>query len=139
MGNLNNTNLEVSKFSLDCVKKCVDEKEIKVQKEYKTLVKKMPTLIQKNGFINTLVFLLSKSKSNEQHEIVIKNIIDWSKKNKKIEIFLKLDENGCDFEKYINKINNITDNYEYRLITKEMMILFGWIKRFADAMIEKED
>ncbi|MCR1934082.1 type III-B CRISPR module-associated protein Cmr5 [Clostridium tepidum] len=50
---------------------------------------------------------------------------------------LVFDENN-DVEiitEYINWVTNL-EPVEYRLLTKEMMSLFGWIKRFADGMIK---
>ncbi|EPY2304326.1 type III-B CRISPR module-associated protein Cmr5 [Clostridium sporogenes] len=156
MSNLKNVNLEVANFAMMCVeevnkpeeKNCKDKrKETNKRKidskEYKRLVKKMSALIQKNGFIGTLVFNLSKVKK-EHHKEVLKNIIEWNKKNLKINGIHKFKKDEMIFEKnndveiikeYINWITKL-EPVEYRLITKEMMSLFGWIKRFADGMIE---
>lgn len=148
MNNLKNTNLEVSSFALGCVEKVVGKTEL--ERKYKTLVKKMSTLIQKNGYIGTLVFCYSKSQKNKEHEEVLKNIINWHKKNYKIKNYKVkfedenerevrfMDINDTNFQKYIKTITKVRQN-EYMLVTKEMMILFGWMKRFADGMIEGED
>ncbi|KOF58272.1 MULTISPECIES: type III-B CRISPR module-associated protein Cmr5 [Clostridium] len=158
MSNLRNASLNVASFAMKCVEEGKDDKYID-NKKYKTLVKKISTLIQKNGFINTLVFVLSKSNiENPKKEDIIKkqynnkilnDIIKWNYENDKI-------NNLIDFEKYEIDINDNDDKYntiniakyiqavtelnqsQYKLITKEMMSLFGWIKRFADGMIEGE-
>ena len=160
MSNTKNTNLNVAKFALECVKSVKDNNKI-TNDEYNTLVKKMPTLIQKNGYISTLVFNLSKKK-NPHHMEVLNNIVGWNCENDKIKGLLKKDvvKNYDDLKKfkeevktkdkketseiqereldilqqYIEQITNLNQN-EYRLVTKEMMILFGWIKRFSEGIL----
>lgn len=133
MGEIKNVNLKVASFAMKCVN---DVKEHSKAGKYKTLVKKMSVLIQKNGLIGTLAFNLSKSKDFE-HDKVIKQMIEWSVANYKIES-LKIASGDTKPEEYINNIANLKQ-LEYRLVTKEMMNLFAWIKRFADGMIEGED
>lgn len=137
MSEMKNTNLAVAKFALESVERVIGNGEIN-PKEYKTLVKKMNVLIQKNGMIGTLVFLLSKSLKNKQHKEVLKIIREWCDQDTKLD-FLKEKElkNTSKMEdaEFIEKITQLT-NREYLFLTQEMMTLFGWIKRFADGMIE---
>lgn len=155
MSSIKNTKLSVAQFALTCVEDVKKNKKVS-DKEYKSLVKKMSTLIQKNGYISTLVFNLSKI-NNTHHREVLKNIVSWSYKNVKIKEFLKctsetyssLNElkqvekkelSGKElkvFESYIEQISKLNQN-EYRIVTKEMMILFGWIKRFSDGILNEE-
>ncbi|PWJ90018.1 CRISPR-associated protein Cmr5 [Oceanotoga teriensis] len=172
---LKNMNLEVSKYALECVERVIknendyndynkpNPKSVD-KKSYKTLVKKMSTLIQKNGFINTIVFLMSKANeknykngekivrnndelkkihSKQHYNLILQDILNWHKENPKIELELQNLSENYDFntkkvQEYIKFLYDL-NSQEYRLITKEMMTLFGWIKRFADAMIESED
>lgn len=152
MSNLKNINLEVSKYAMYCIDdviaKSKSEKNTELGKKYKTLVKKMPALIQKNGLIGTLAFIFSKNK-NDEHAEVFKNIINWNLENDKINDlnrsgkFIKEKKDAINkknmenMENYIDWMCNLEPT-QYRQVTKEMMILFGWIKRFADALI-KED
>lgn len=147
MSNLKNINLEVANFAMKCVKEVVEQKT-KQQvnpKEYKSLVKKMATLIQKNGLIGTLAFNLSKINKNH-HKNVLKNIVEWNIKNVKIntthqfpkeQMIFKQGNDIQIIQKYIEWMTSLEPK-EYRLITKEMMNLFGWMKRFADGMIEEK-
>ncbi|MBU3127899.1 type III-B CRISPR module-associated protein Cmr5 [Clostridium tagluense] len=167
MSNLKNINLQVSSFAMECVRnvKLEEEKEEETKKKakinnekdsngisaskYKTLVKKMSTLIQKNGFIGTLVFNLSKV-NNKEHYEVLKNIINWNIANFKIKDIKEFEKKNIRFDgnnsikemevitKYIEWITSLEQN-EYRLVSKEMMNLFGWIKRFADGIIEGKE
>lgn len=152
MSEMKNTNLAVAKFAFESVSRFMEENkgnldktqnseetsDNKNLKEYKTLVKKMNILIQKNGMIGTLVFLLSKSLKNKHHKEVLKNIRDWCERDIKLD-FLKekglKDTSKMDNAKFIENITNLTSR-EYLFLTQEMMTLFGWIKRFADGMIE---
>lgn len=135
MNNLKNTNLEVSSFALGCVEKVVDNTNID-NEEYKTLSKKMSALIQKNGLINTVVFCYSKNDKKHFNEI-LKNMINWAKTNFKISsYFNNLNENKIN--DYLLQITKLSTK-DYRLVTREMMIFFGWIKRFADGMIVKKE
>lgn len=138
MSKLRNLNLEVAQFALNSVKDVKDEENAK---KYKTLVKKMPVLIQKNGLVGTLVFNLSKIEKEKQHELVLNQIKEWCMINFKLEFIrekLEVNKEKEDNTDFILKITELSP-LEYRLVTKEMMILFSWIKRFADGMIEGED
>lgn len=149
IGDLKNVNLQVAGFALKKVKEVLkydeDEKE-KSKKEdrkpklasdkYKTLSKKMNVLIQKNGLIGTLVFILSKVKKEKANELVLQHIINWCEEDYKLE-FLKDKLSSNNNETFIENITKLSSQ-EYRLVTKEIMNLFGWIKRFADGMIEGE-
>lgn len=160
MPNLKNVNLDVANFAMECVNNAIKDKNIDIGK-YKTLVKKTSTLIQKNGFISTVVFILSKSnaekpkkeieiKKKQHNNEILYDMVKWNCKNDKIKSLI-------DYEKYKRDIDNVDAKYsinvamnyiqevtklnqsQYRLITKEMMILFNWCKRFADGMIEGEE
>mgnify|MGYP001953621737 CR=1 FL=1 len=150
MSNLKNINLDIASFAMRCVEEVKDTNDDKNKKKYKTLVRKMFTLIQKNGFIGTLVFNLSKV-GDDYHKEVLKDIVNWNVLNYKInhiknfkDNYEKLrkeinDENDLKiFTKYIEWVTSLNQR-EYRFVTKEMMNLFGWIKRFADGMIEGEE
>ncbi|ABS40544.1 type III-B CRISPR module-associated protein Cmr5 [Clostridium botulinum] len=155
MGDLKNVNLQVAQFALEKVKevlnyyekeilKCKEEEREQIEKKqkmlsskYKTLSKKMTVLIQKNGLIGTLVFILSKVKKEKANELVLQHIINWCEEDCKLD-FLRVDkENTNPNEAFIENITKLS-NQEYRLVTKEIMNLFGWIKRFTDGMIEGE-
>ncbi|EQB3099342.1 type III-B CRISPR module-associated protein Cmr5 [Clostridium botulinum] len=157
MSNLKNVNLQVAQFALGKVKevleyykkdilKCNEDEKKELEKKqkllcdkYKTLSKKMTVLIQKNGLIGTLVFVLSKVKKEQANEFVLENIVKWCEEDYKLEFLkdkLRVDKENAN-EVFIEKITKLS-NQEYRLVTKEIMNLFGWIKRFTDGMIEGE-
>ncbi|QAT61165.1 type III-B CRISPR module-associated protein Cmr5 [Acidilutibacter cellobiosedens] len=171
---IKNLNLEIAQFAmksvLDSVKEmesCVDgenkrekgkvgkpkedvKKDTKKNSPYKSLIKKIPVMVQKNGLINTLVFLFSKQKGKE-YKLALNHFINWSiinPKTKDMESFKKIkleeDQFGEDqFEKdkykeYIKAVYGLSSK-EYRILTGEMINLFVWLKRFADGVIEGDD
>ncbi len=139
MINLKNVNLQIAGFAMQKVSDTDENKHID-SKKYKTLVKKMSAMIQKNGLIGTLVFNLSKS-SRDEHAEVLNQIIDWNKENYKISDLISdynKDEQQTKYTTYIEDLVKLSSQ-DYRLITKEMMALFGWMKRFADGMIKGEE
>ena len=65
--------------------------------------------------------------------------------NEKINYLIKkskgledLKDDNSKYKSYIEDICNL-NQAQYRLISKEMMNLFAWIKRFADGMIQDEE
>lgn len=146
MGDLFNTSLEIASFSLKEIE-VVSKEGGTYPKKYKTLVKKIPAMIQKNGLINTMAFLISKRKEKEPtiHEVVLRQMIAWSRRSCKT-WFIKSMELHPDFEgdnvkgymEYINAVFSLSSK-EYRILSQEFISLFSWMKRFADGVIEGEE
>ena len=93
---------------------------------YKSYVKKIPTMIQTNGLSATLAFMYSSKK--EGYKIIYNQIDKWLKEKRKLK-----DSN----EELVRWIIFL-ESSKYKHITSEVMALFIWLKRFADGMIEKE-
>lgn len=150
MTDFKNINLQVAQFALKSVEEVLKEAEKKKEKKeknvlldkYKTISKKMTTLIQKNGLIGTLVFILSKTEKEKSHKLILEHIKKWCKEDYRIDFSrnekLLFQDKNIKNEEFIENISNLSSQ-EYRLITKEIMMLFGWIKRFADGMIKCEE
>ncbi len=92
---------------------------------YKSYVKKIPSLIQTNGLAATFAFMYSKKGT---YEVIYKQVEKWLKEERKI----KKDE-----EELIRWMINLPSP-EYRRVTNEVMGLFVWLRRFAEGMIEKD-
>lgn len=114
-----------AEFAYDCVEKVVNEygKDSKKSNEYKSYVKKIPTMIQTNGLSATLAFMYSKKKT---YEIIYNQIKKWLEKRE-----FKVDK---ELVKWLISL----DSPKYKYITSEVMALFMWLRRFAEGMIEKE-
>ena len=95
----------------------------KIKKDYKSYVKKIPMMVLNNGLGSTFAFIYSKKKNSNAYELIDKQVLKW----------FKLDEKE-DLVKWIID----QESQEYRATTNEVLALFGWLKRFADGMIEGE-
>ena len=116
-----------AEFAYECVEKVVDEhgKDSKTSNEYKSYVKKIPTMIQTNGLSATFAFIYSKKKT---YEIIYQDIEKWLREKR------KLKDNDDELVKWLIKL----DSTNYKYITSEVMAFFMWLRRFAEGMIEKE-
>lgn len=105
--------------------------------EYKSYVKKTPMLIKTNGLGATLAFIKSKGKSKESKgkdknawHIIYQQITDWVDKNAKY----IADRKGEDLVKVVVSL----ETPAYRALTKEILALFNWLRRFVEGLIEGE-
>ncbi|NUV00020.1 hypothetical protein XO12_07815 [Marinitoga sp. 1154] len=105
----------------------------KVQKEYKSYVKKIPMLIKTNGFGATVAFMFSKGGI---YEFIGEQILKWLKEDKKRII---PDINNIEnFEQLTKKVMELNSS-EYRALTIEVLAFLNWLRRFAEGLIEGED
>lgn len=130
-----------AKFAYDCAVKAGSQ-----NKEYKSLVKKVPMLIKTNGLGNTYAFLLSKKKEKENdkngvkvktpHEMVYQQTSDWLKKDPKGLISDRLKAEGNN--DLVQILIDLEDPAIYRAVTVEVLAFFNWLRRFAEGLIEGE-
>ncbi|MFN4298824.1 MAG: type III-B CRISPR module-associated protein Cmr5 [Thermaurantimonas sp.] len=107
-------------------------------KEYGSLVNKIPTYIKTNGLLNTLAFLYSKSKNDNREEKLLKQICNWLTGQNLpscVSAFPLIE---------INKLTTGSNDQEKVLIylmtcqakeliqcTTEVLALLNWLRRFA--------
>ncbi|MCL0028419.1 type III-B CRISPR module-associated protein Cmr5 [Peptococcaceae bacterium] len=105
----------------------------KLQKEYKSYVKKIPMLIRTNGLGATFAFMFSKG---EVYELIGEQILEWLKRNEK-QILSGIEKinSFSDLVKYSVSLNSP----EYRALTIEVLAFLNWLKRFAEGLIEGEE
>lgn len=94
-------------------------------KEFRSLVRSVPAMIQMNGFGATIAFLYSKRENQNHHDDLYEILSKWSKKQS----YMKNKS-----EVLVKAITELDSN-TYRRLTKEIMELMMWIKRFAEGMI----
>lgn len=104
-------------------------------KEYKAYVKKIPMLIKTNGLGSAVAFVDAKSKGKANNSklaygAVYEQITGWLKKDEKTLIDL--------LEKNLTEAILLLDSRNYRAATVEVLALFNWLRRFAEALIEGE-
>jgi CRISPR-associated protein Cmr5 len=112
-------------------------KEKKVDKAYKSYVKKIPMLIKTNGLGATFAFVKAKAKSDKSKKEYAYNLIyqqteKWLKE--RMPYIFKDDDDKDLVYIFINQNSDI-----YRQITVEVLALFTWLRRFAEGLIEEED
>ena len=115
-----------AEFAYEKVEEFVSEngKSSKKSKEYKSYVKKIPSLIQTNGLAATFAFMYSKKGT---YEVIYKQVEKWLKKR------------DFDINEELIKWIITQNSPEYRRVTNEVMGLFVWLRRFAEGMIEKDE
>ena len=100
-------------------------------KEYKAYTKKIPMLIKTNGLGATLSFIKAKASKNAAYQLLYDQMAEWfsGRGNDLIE----LAKDGDLVEKVIE-----LNSDAYRVVTKETLALFSWLRRFAEGLIEGE-
>jgi len=119
-----------AEFAYKKVEEIADEKYNKTlytdvkKEEYKSYVKKIPTMIQTNGISATFAFMFSKKKT---YKIIYDQINEWLQKRN-----LKKEE---ELVKWIIGL----DSSMYKYVSVEILYLLNWMRRFAEGMIRKEN
>lgn len=99
--------------------------------EYKAYAKKIPMFIKVNGLGATMAFVWSKGHGNKAYKLLYNHIERW---------LLEDEKNIIEFEegKIAAKLTEVSSPV-YRAVTIEVLAFLNWVKRFADALIEKEN
>jgi len=126
--NIRDLEKQRAEFAYDKVEEFVSEngKNSKKSKEYKSYVKKIPSLIQTNGLAATFAFMYSKKGT---YDVIYRQVEEWLKNEREIK---------KDKEELVRWVINLSSS-EYRRVTNEVMGLFVWLRRFAEGMIEKDE
>lgn len=101
-----------------------ETKKVKEFKEYKSYSKKFPSMVLANGLAASLAFLKDKGGT---YNHLFEHIDKWLKQCGLISKDTMLMEYICGLE-----------TPQYRVVTKEVLALFNWLRRFASGMIEGE-
>lgn len=103
----------------------------KYGKEYKSYVKKIPMLIKTNGLGTTFAFVFSKADAKSPYKLIYHQTRAWLQHDPKGLIQLSDDSELA--QEFVNQ-----NSSEYRTITVEILAFFGWLRRFAEGLIEGE-
>lgn len=130
MGKIENIEHERAKEAWSCIDYVNSKETDNFKKEYRSIVMKSPTLIITNGLGQTLAFLKSKGKGDENkpEEKLYNDIESWLDKR------IKWTAIGGLLEKVIALPND-----KFRYATSETLAYLSWMKRFADAVLPKEE
>jgi CRISPR-associated protein Cmr5 len=129
---LQNLEKERAEYAWECINEVKQEKNLKIEDRYKSYCKKAPALILTNGIGNALLFFKSKSaKSSDKEEngpekkayaLLLKHV-SWCNPSKEKDI--------------IEWIVHDASPLEILRLTRDILALLSWTKRFAE--IELED
>lgn len=117
-------------FAFEKVKGFVQTHPEKINKEYRSYIKKMPAMIQVNGLGQSLAFCYAKG---SVYGDIYRQIEAWIKQEQ-TPLMQKYDPQGKEF---VEIIVNMKSN-DYRLVSREVMAFLNWMRRFADGMIKAE-
>lgn len=123
--------LEHARVAWECIDRVNAQYEKKFKTEYRSIVMKLPTMIITNGLGQTLAFLKSKGKGDENkpHEKLFKDIESWLFDNKNIQ----WDKTRSGLMEEVIKL----PSDRFRHVTSETLAFLSWMKRFADAVLPK--
>lgn len=130
-----------------------ERKNMQIQKEYKSYARKFSPLVLTNGLAAAIAFANEKGRGNDKGKDNDKDN-DKGKDNGKgkdndngSKAWSRIYTNISDWliqNNYFEKPNDLLeyvcslDSDNYRLVTGEVLALFGWLRRFAGGLIEGE-
>ncbi|NJE31240.1 type III-B CRISPR module-associated protein Cmr5 [Thermococcus sp. 18S1] len=100
--------------------------------DYKGYVKRAPAMIMTNGLAQTLAFYRSKQKP--AYNALFNHINEWLKRREYLEG--NCERNPSDILEWLVYCASDFEAYQ---ATVEVLALLNWMRRFADAMIEKKE
>jgi CRISPR-associated protein Cmr5 len=106
----------------------VKEKAQKDQKDYDSWVKKVPVLILTNGLGQTVAFL--KSKKDEEKQLLYEHLSEWL--TSEVAWSPQAQQRSDLIDRLIHE-----SSQNYRRATVEALSFLNWLKRFADALLER--
>lgn len=106
-----------------------DKKDgVKKQSKYKALARKIPMLIKTNGLGATFAFI--KAKVDPSHQLIYKQVGQWLN---------RYDGQSFSESGDLVKVLISLPSPEYRAVTGEVLALFGWLRRFAEGLLEGDE
>lgn len=122
-----------AEFAYEHIENAVKNLDEKRKREYRSYVKKIPSMILSNGTGQTLAFIKAKKQKEEAYKVIYDQINQYFKNKDIPRITMPEDK-----EDILDWIVSCDSKTEYRYITNELLALFNWLKRFAEGMIEGE-
>ncbi len=98
-------------------------------KEYRSYLKKMPAMIQVNGFGQAMAFAYAKG--GEAYTAIYQQISEWLRERHG-SLLRKVDSSGQ--QELVQVIVNM-DSSDYRVLSTEALALLQWMSRFVDGMV----
>ena len=112
-----------------------------LEKEYRSLVRRLNTMIQVNGLGQTLGFLKAKGKndSNRAQHLLLKHLTEWMS----VPHHFATENRAPIDQGYDGLLRWITDegttSTDYRRATTECLAFGIWLRRFAEGELKEPD
>lgn len=106
---------------------CIDEVE-DTQEKYASYVKKIPAMIKNHGLGQTLGFMFSKKKLGNEYELLLTQFGQY------LVVRKVLPADAIDSVQFVRAVVNLKA-FEYRYVTREILSLVYWLKRFAEGRL----
>lgn len=107
--------------------------------EYKAYVKRIPMMIKTNGLGATFAFIFSKGcKDGTPNKDTAYGLIFWQVADWLMSERAYLIPNLSEERRLVEEIVALESD-EYRALTNEIFTLFGWLRRFAEGLISKQN
>jgi CRISPR-associated protein Cmr5 len=102
-------------------------------KNYRSYVKKIPTMILSNGLGQTLAFIKSKSEKGNAYKLIYEQLTEYMRSPYTTR--MQMPEDKKELVEWVISC----DSEKYRYITQEILAFLNWLKRFAEGLIEEEE
>jgi CRISPR-associated protein Cmr5 len=112
-----------------------------LEKEYRSLTRRLNTMIQINGLGQTLGFLKAKGRndSNKAQHLLLKHLTEWMR----VPGHFAIENRAAIDEGYDGLLRWITDqgtgSTDYRRATTECLAFGLWLRRFAEGELKEPD
>ena len=99
-----------------------------VEAKYRTLALTFPSMIMQSGLAQAIGFLMAKSKKNLEHQVLLEHVAK----------LLKFVDNQKGDSDALHKAILKSSVTEYQLLSREALDASAWLKRYTQALLEKQ-
>lgn len=122
-----------AEFAYKCVKEAIERLDERKKKDYRSYVRKIPQMILSNGLGQTIAFIYAKKENGDAYDLIYKQFTDYLKSEATMRI--RMSDNENELVKWVISLNS----YDYLYATEEILAFLGWLKKFAEGMIEVKE
>ncbi len=115
------------------VNKFIENATKEQKKNFRSYVKRLPSLMQDNGMANAIAFVFSKRKAEDKYDawnFLYNILLEWLK-----DYYKMVDIKDNDLMKTVLELNS----FEYKLVYDELISILNWLRRFAEGLIADEE
>ena len=127
---------EMALYAFECIQEIKNLNNGKLEKEYRSRARSLPSMITHNGLITALTFLYAKSSGKKEEKpaekYLLQHMIGWLNKTK------NKSPNENDVRNFLKKLMEM--EFRQLLITsKEALSISQWIKRISEGELKEDE